>query len=74
MVSREALNNFLTRARGEADFSRIVLIAGDVAAARGPFKSTRNVAASGLLDAHSIASVSVAGHPEGIPISNYRMH
>ncbi|MFG3594922.1 hypothetical protein [Bradyrhizobium sp. RDI18] len=67
MASREAFNDFLARARGEADVSRILLIAGDIAAARGPFKSTRDVAASGLLEAHAIASVSVAGHPEGHP-------
>ena len=67
MASREALDDFLARARGEADVSRILLIAGDVAAAKGPFKSTRDVCASGLIEAHGIASVSVAGHPEGHP-------
>ena len=67
MASRDALDDFLARARGEADVSRILLIAGDVAAARGPFKSTRDVCASGLIEAHGIASVSVAGHPEGHP-------
>ena len=34
---------------------------------RGPFKSTRDVCASGLIEAHGIASVSLAGHPEGHP-------
>ena len=34
---------------------------------KGPFKSTRDVCASGLIEAHGIASVSVAGHPEGHP-------
>src|SRR5213079_581905 len=67
MASREALDDFLARARGEAAVTRIVLIAGDVAAARGPFKSTRDVCSSGLLEARGIASVSVAGHPEGHP-------
>ena len=67
MPSREALDDFLARARGEAAVSRILLIAGDVAAARGPFKSTRDVCASGLIEAHGIASVSLAGHPEGHP-------
>lgn len=67
MASREALADFLARARGEADVSRVLLIAGDVASVRGPFKSTRDVAASGLLEEHGIASVSVAGHPEGHP-------
>ena len=37
MASREVLDDFLKRARGEADVSRILLIAGDVATTRGPF-------------------------------------
>ncbi len=67
LPSREALNDFLVRARREADVRRVVLIAGDVAAAKGPFKSSRDVAASGLIEAHGINAVSVAGYPEGHP-------
>jgi len=67
LASREALDDFLARARGEAGVSRILLIAGDVATTRGPFKSTSDIRASGLIEAHGIASVSVAGHPEGHP-------
>jgi methylenetetrahydrofolate reductase (NADPH) len=67
MPSREALDDFLARARGEAGVTRVLLIAGDVAAARGPFKSTREVCASGLLEARGIEGVSLAGHPEGHP-------
>ena len=67
LASRESLDDFLARARGEADVTRVLLIAGDVAAAKGPFKSTHDVRSSGLLDARGIASVSVAGHPEGHP-------
>jgi methylenetetrahydrofolate reductase (NADPH) len=67
MPSREVLNDFLVRVRREADVRRIVLIAGDVAATKGPFKSSRDVAASGLIEAHGIHSVSVAGYPEGHP-------
>jgi methylenetetrahydrofolate reductase (NADPH) len=67
MPSREALNDFLFGLRSEADVRRVLLIAGDVAAARGPFKSSRDVAASGLLQAHGITRVSIAGHPEGHP-------
>src|ERR1700710_1682783 len=40
MATREALDDFLARARDEAGVSRILLIAGDVALARGPFKSS----------------------------------
>jgi methylenetetrahydrofolate reductase (NADPH) len=67
MATREALDDFLARLKDEADVSRILLIAGDVAGARGPFKSSFDVRASGLLEARGIASVSLAGHPEGHP-------
>jgi methylenetetrahydrofolate reductase (NADPH) len=67
MPSREALDDFLARLRGEADVTRILLIAGDVAGTRGPFKSTLDVCASGLIEARGLTSVSVAGHPEGHP-------
>jgi methylenetetrahydrofolate reductase (NADPH) len=67
MASREALDDFLARLRNEADVRRVLLIAGDVALARGPFKSSLDACASGLLEARGIASVSVAGHPEGHP-------
>lgn len=65
--SREVLNDFLAEPRREADVRRVLLIAGDLAAARGPFKSSREVAATGLLQAHGINRVSIAGHPEGHP-------
>jgi methylenetetrahydrofolate reductase (NADH) len=67
MPSREALDDFLARLRGEADVSRVLLIAGDVATVRGPYKSSRDVGASGSLERHGITRVSVAGHPEGHP-------
>ncbi len=65
--SVEALDDFLARLKGEADVARVLLISGDVVAARGPFKSSLEVAASGLIEKHGIARVSVAGHPEGHP-------
>jgi methylenetetrahydrofolate reductase (NADPH) len=67
MPSREALDDFLARARGEADVTRILVIAGDVAIAKGPYRSSLDVCASGLIEARGIASLSVAGHPEGHP-------
>src|SRR5882757_842049 len=67
MVSQPALDDFLARLRGEADVTRILLIAGDVAAAKGPFKSTLDVCASGLIETHGFNRVSLAGHPEGHP-------
>ena len=67
MSSREVLDDFLARLRDEADVQRVLLIAGDVAGARGPFKSSSDVRATGLLEAHGIARISIAGHPEGHP-------
>src|SRR5882757_10841526 len=67
IASTEALDDFLARLRGEADVTRVLLIAGDLAAARGPFKASRDIADSGLLQAHGITRVGVAGHPEGHP-------
>ena len=67
MPSREALADFLARLRSEADVRRMLLIAGDVVAAKGPYRSSLDVCNSGLLEAHGIARLSVAGHPEGHP-------
>jgi methylenetetrahydrofolate reductase (NADPH) len=67
IASREVLNDFLARLHGEADVERVLLVAGDVAGARGPYKSSDDVRASGLLQTHGIARVSIAGHPEGHP-------
>jgi methylenetetrahydrofolate reductase (NADPH) len=67
MPSRQALDDFLARAHGEASVTRILLIAGDVAAAKGPYRSSFDIGASGLIEARGIESVSVAGHPEGHP-------
>jgi len=67
IASREVLDDFLVRLRGEADVTRVVLIAGDLAMAKGPFRSSLDVCASGLIEARGILSVSVAGHPEGHP-------
>jgi methylenetetrahydrofolate reductase (NADPH) len=67
MASREALDDFLARSRGEAGVTGVVLIAGDVAAAKGPFKASLDICASGLIEAQGMSAVSVAGHPEGHP-------
>jgi methylenetetrahydrofolate reductase (NADPH) len=67
IASHEVLNDCLASLRSEADVRRVLLIAGDVAAARGPFKSSFDVADSRLLQAYGIRRVSIAGHVEGHP-------
>ena len=61
IASREVLDDFLARSRGEAGVTRLLLIAGDVVAAKGPFKSSRDVVASGLIEAHGFPSAIIPG-------------
>ncbi len=64
---RSALAEFLARLNGEAIVRRILVIAGDNAVPRGPFASSLDVIASGVLESNGINFVGVAGHPEGHP-------
>lgn len=50
-----------------AAIRRVLLIAGDRPTPRGPFRSTVDVLRTGLLAAHGIREVIIAGHPEGHP-------
>ncbi len=45
----------------------MLLIAGDVARVKGPFRSSSDIRACGLIEARGIERLSVAGHPEGHP-------
>jgi methylenetetrahydrofolate reductase (NADPH) len=67
IASYQALDDFLARACGEAGVSRILVVAGDVARARGPFRSSFDIRNSGLIEARGLVAVSIAGHPEGHP-------
>ena len=72
MPSREVLDDFLARLRARPMSARILLIAGDVAAAKGPFRSSLDVCASGLIEAHGIALSASPVIPKAIPISRRR--
>lgn len=67
LESRAQLENVLGGFAGEAAVRRILLIAGDRSTPRGPFGCTTDVLQTGLLAAHGIEGVVVAGHPEGHP-------
>ena len=67
LQSTAALDDFLTRVRGEADVTRVLLVAGDIAMPRGPYASTLDLCRSGLVERHGIERVTIAGHPEGHP-------
>jgi methylenetetrahydrofolate reductase (NADPH) len=52
---------------GEAKVSRMLLIAGDSPNSIGPFSATLDALSTGVLAAHGIRRIFVAGHPEGHP-------
>jgi methylenetetrahydrofolate reductase (NADPH) len=54
----------------QAQVERVLLIAGDSPQAIGPFSSTLEALKTGVLAAHGIRRIFVAGHPEGHPQLN----
>jgi methylenetetrahydrofolate reductase (NADH) len=67
IASREALDDYLARAAGEAGVDRTLVIAGDSDRASGPFDSSLSLLETGLFQRHGIVRVDVAGYPEGHP-------
>jgi methylenetetrahydrofolate reductase (NADPH) len=63
----QALADFLSRLAGEAAVDRVLVIAGDRDRPAGPFASSLDVIATGLLQAHGVTGVGIAAHPEGHP-------
>jgi len=67
IASREAAADLFARLRDEAGVERALAIAGDLAHPLGPFDSSLALLKTGILQAHGIRSVGVAGYPEGHP-------
>src|SRR6266704_6273516 len=67
IASRDALDQYLARAVGEASVDSALVIAGDRDRASGPFESSLGLLETGLFQRHGIAHVGVAGYPEGHP-------
>jgi len=65
LPDRAAAQDFLARLAGEAGVTRALLIAGDSPAAAGVHDSSIALLETGLLEAHGIRSIGVAGYPEG---------
>jgi len=61
------LDDYLARLSGEARVERVLGIAGDLFAPRGPLGSTIQLIESGLLQKYGIATIEFAGYPEGHP-------
>src|SRR5438105_10782279 len=67
IASRDALEEYLARAAGEAGVDGALVIAGDSDTACGPFDSSRALLETGLFQRHGVVRIGVAGYPEGHP-------
>jgi methylenetetrahydrofolate reductase (NADPH) len=67
IAGREALDDYLARASGEAGVDSALLIAGDSDRVGGAFDSSLALLETGLFQRHGIANIGVAGYPEGHP-------
>jgi methylenetetrahydrofolate reductase (NADPH) len=67
LANADAAREFLALLRDEAQVSRALLVGGDSRVPVGPFDSSRALLETGLLEAHGIRSIGIAGYPEGHP-------
>ena len=67
IAGREALDEYLARATGDAGVDCALVIAGDSDRPSGPFDSSLALLETGLFERHGIAKIAVAGYPEGHP-------
>jgi methylenetetrahydrofolate reductase (NADPH) len=67
IVSREALDEYLARAAGDAGVDGALVIGGDSHRPSGPFDSSLALLETGLFERHGIVKIMVAGYPEGHP-------
>ncbi|MGH8325607.1 MAG: methylenetetrahydrofolate reductase [Steroidobacteraceae bacterium] len=66
LPSAQALRDALGQLRAHG-VEQVLLVAGDLDAAVGPFRSTLEVIATGALEESGLKRIGVAGHPEGHP-------
>src|SRR5262252_6020614 len=67
IADREALDDYVARAVGEAGVDRVLAIGGDSDRPSGAFESSLALLETGLFERHGITHVDVAGYPEGHP-------
>ena len=65
LANHGVATDFLVSLRDEADVRRALIIAGDSEAQSGGYDSSTALLETGLLQAHGICSVGIAGYPEG---------
>ncbi|MER5890197.1 methylenetetrahydrofolate reductase [Streptomyces sp. NPDC001941] len=65
--SRDELAGFLDGLRADGTVENVLVVGGDPATAHGPYDDALALIRSGLLQAHGVRHVGVAGYPEGHP-------
>jgi len=67
IASREALDEYLASAVGEAGVDSALVVAGDSERASGPFESSLALLETGLFQRHGVTHIGIGGYPEGHP-------
>ena len=67
ITSYDELAAMVARLTAEAGAKRMFIVAGDPPVPAGPFSDTLSVIRTGLMEAHGITAVGIAGHPDGHP-------
>lgn len=70
LASQAVLEQFLSALQGEHVIERVFVVGGDPHVPEGPFASSAEVIATGVLPSFGVADVSIAGYPEGHPDIN----
>jgi len=65
--SRDDIDERLSAMSRAAGIDDVLVIGGDIARPAGPFASSMDLLATGLLERRGIRHIGVAGHPEGSP-------
>jgi methylenetetrahydrofolate reductase (NADPH) len=67
LLSFTQLADFLARLAGEAEVKQTLVIGGDSDRPVGPFESALQALETGLFEKNGIATIGIAGYPEGNP-------
>jgi len=67
LTDRATATEYISRLRGEAGVTRVLIVGGDTDAPAGAYDSSAALLETGLLQANGIRSVGIAGYPEGHP-------
>lgn len=67
LLGLATLEERLKRLSSEAGVTDVLVIGGGAREPQGPFASSMDVLASGLLDRYGVKRIGIAGHPEGSP-------